>query len=65
MSKFSVVIFRDDPGSSAQPFLASRDPEVVRGVAQVINKSLNESLTHVAREKSRPAKFFAPAVKPE
>lgn len=40
MDKFSVVVFKERQGKTAEPFLASRDPEVVKAIRDFISDRL-------------------------
>jgi hypothetical protein len=42
MARYSVVVFKEDSrGKTDEPFLASRDPEVVRAVRDIIANRLD------------------------
>jgi hypothetical protein len=40
MARLSVVVFEESPGRPAEPFIATRDPEVVRLVRKMISDRL-------------------------
>jgi hypothetical protein len=52
MAKFSVVIFKEGKnGTTGEPFLASRDPEIVRAVRDFIAAKLQKKQSSIQPNK--------------
>jgi hypothetical protein len=54
-TKFSVVVFEESRGGKpAQPFLATRDPEIVRKVSDLISHRLRDKQSPVQHSRVIP-----------